>query len=76
MKKYFTVTFMFSLCFAACLLGDDAKSDNTHAPQEQNDRPMLHVETDKTDIYAIPLDLSEEEENQEIKELDSYGKKK
>lgn len=76
MKKYFTVTFMFSLCFAAYLLGDDVKSDNAQVQQEQSERPMLHVETDKTDIYAIPLDLSEEEENQEIKELDSYGKKK
>jgi len=76
MKKYFTVTFMFSLCFAACLLGDDAKPVNSQVQQEQDSRPALHVETDKTDIYAIPLDLSEEEENQEIKELDSYGKKK
>lgn len=35
----------------------------------------LHPEHDKTDIFAIPLDDSEEEENQEMAELEALQEK-
>ncbi|MDB6081243.1 MAG: hypothetical protein JWO53_515 [Chlamydiia bacterium] len=56
-------------CFAGCAF-------KTTKPVAKERAPLIKNEPDQTDVFAIPLDSSEEEENQEYKMLQSIGEKK
>lgn len=45
-------------------------------PTEYNDNPPynFHGETDNTDIYAIPLDNSEEDQDEELESFENFSK--
>lgn len=45
------------------------------APEQYNDNPPydFHGEVDKTDIFAIPLDNSEEDQDDELESMEKYS---
>ncbi len=55
--------------FGSGLHAGCCRSKPNEAETKRQGEPQLTPEKDKTDIFAIPLDLSEEEENQEMKNL-------
>lgn len=62
------LTSLFLFCFAPFVL-------NAHSAAEQDTIPYdLHDEHDKTDIYAIQLDSSEEELDEEENQLENIQK--
>lgn len=62
-----------SFVFASALQATQPKA----APYNDHPPYNLHEEKDKTDIFAIPLDSSEEEQNEELEELEEgYPPKK
>ena len=46
------------------------------APAQYNDNPPynFHGEIDNTDTYAIPLDSSEEDQEEELESFEEYSK--
>ncbi len=82
--KRFTCCIMaalFTLCFATSinLMAGQKASDASQttmpapksnaAPTVPNNSPQIINEPDQTDVLAIPLDNSEDEENMEMKDL-------
>ncbi len=76
MKKQWLHTTLFILC--ACAL-TGCKSEQPKAASADTklskDDILIKDEADDTDIYAIPLDSSEAEENQELRTLEQESKK-
>lgn len=64
----------FSVCF--CQVGFTAQPAPVDRSSQYNDHPAynFHGEIDKTDIYAIPLDNSEEDQNVELNEFEKESK--
>lgn len=72
------LTLFMGMCGVAVSAPGQTQSP-TSKPAPYNDHPAynLHDEHDKTDIYAIPLDSSEEEVNEELESLEEgYPPKK
>jgi hypothetical protein len=69
MKKNVLCALLF--CAAPLFVNADATTDNNleHIPYD------LHREHDTTDIFAIPLDDSEEEEKLEMQQLEALQNK-
>jgi hypothetical protein len=66
---------LFSACF--CQVVFAAEPAPVNRSTQYNDHPAynFHGEIDKTDIYAIPLDNSDEEQNEELEEFEKESKK-
>lgn len=62
---------LFAICFVSNLSAEEKQAQKANTPAYN-----LHGEVDKTDIYAIPLDSSEEEQEEELEELEHPAKKK
>ncbi len=60
------------LSTAAFILGTQfCDAGKTSQPYNDNPPYNFHDETDKTDIFAIQLDSSEEEQNEELETLEA-----
>jgi hypothetical protein len=62
-------TFLVGLFMVSFLVAPSLVTAHPQAASTNNQYP--HPEVDKTDIYAIPLDSSEIEEEDEINELEA-----
>lgn len=74
MSKLCLIPGILSVCF--CQIVFAAESAPVDRSTQYNDHPAynFHGEIDKTDIYAIPLDNSEEEQNDELDEFEKESK--
>lgn len=72
-KKLYVLAIGLTTCLSASVLANSTPSKI--APQGNNIPYNFHGEIDKTDIYAIPLDSSEEEQEDELDELEQESKK-
>ncbi|MBA3815252.1 MAG: hypothetical protein H0X29_01785 [Parachlamydiaceae bacterium] len=72
-KKLCLIAGMFTVCFCGVIVAGEPVIDRS---AQYNDHPTynFHGEIDKTDIYAIPLDNSEEEQNEELSEFEKESK--
>ena len=72
MKTLMTIIVCIAACslFTACSHGNGSDKKMMKASS-----PHLENEPDQTDVFAIPLDNSEEEEEQEMKQLQNIGTK-
>lgn len=71
--KFMKWTIALTLAFGASLILNAAPQASSEG--QYNDHPPynFHGEIDKTDIYAIPLDNSEEEQDNELESFEKYS---
>lgn len=71
MKWIFLATLTLTTCFALQAAAPQASK------AQYNDNPPynFHGEIDNTDIYAIPLDNSEESQEEELESFEQYSEK-
>lgn len=63
------------LTLAACMNLQAAVPPTSKAPYNDNPPYNFHGEIDNTDIYAIPLDNSEESQDDELESFEEYSEK-
>jgi len=81
----FRVLFVAALCLSTGVFAGVSRSDEKKetipvkamektAPAQQKEKSLIKPEVDKTDVLAIPLDTSEEEEKEEMQTLENIQK--
>lgn len=73
-SKLCLIAGILSVCFCQVVFAAEPAPVNRSA--QYNDHPAynFHGEIDKTDIYAIPLDNSEVEQDEELDEFEKESK--
>lgn len=75
--KALSLSILFFSLFGMASAATQAPSQTKPAPYNDHPAFNLHDEIDKTDTYAIQLDSSEEEQNEELESLEEgYPPKK